>query len=106
MRTPAPGTAGKYLVGQLAAGAAEVHLTPLMRDCGWHIMGTARMGHHPSESVINQWHRAHDVPNLYVIDGSAFVTSAGANPTATITALTLRAMEHLIAERANQEVPE
>jgi choline dehydrogenase-like flavoprotein len=89
-----------------AAGAAEVHLTPLMRDCGWHIMGTARMGHHPSESVINQWHRAHDVPNLYVIDGSAFVTSAGANPTATITALTLRAMEHLIAERANQEVPE
>ncbi|WP_032402311.1 GMC family oxidoreductase [Rhodococcoides fascians] len=89
-----------------AAGATEVHLTPLMRDCGWHIMGTARMGVDSSDSVIDEWNRSHDVPNLYVIDGSAFVTSAGANPTATITALTLRAMEHLIANRADQEVPE
>ena len=88
-----------------AAGATEVHVTPLMRDCGWHIMGTARMGNDPTESVIDQWNRSHDVPNLYVVDGSAFVTSAGANPTATITALTLRAMEHLIANRNNQEVP-
>lgn len=88
-----------------AAGATEVHITPLMRDCGWHIMGTARMGLDPAESVINEWHRAHDVPNLYVIDGSAFVTSAAVNPTATITALTLRATEQLIANRKNQEVP-
>nr|MCW2727348.1 family oxidoreductase [Aeromicrobium sp.] len=88
-----------------AAGATEVHLTPLMRDCGWHIMGTARMGLDPKDSVIDEWHQSHDVPNLYVIDGSAFVTSASANPTATITALTLRAMEHLIANRSSQETP-
>jgi len=88
-----------------AAGASEVHITPLMRDCGWHIMGTARMGTDPADSVINEWHQSHDVPNLYIIDGSAFVTSAAANPTATITALTLRAIEHLIAERGHQEVP-
>lgn len=88
-----------------AAGAVEVHLTPLMRDCGWHIMGTARMGVDPTESVIDPWNRSHDVPNLYIVDGSAFVTSAAANPTATIAALTLRAAENLIANRKNQEVP-
>jgi choline dehydrogenase-like flavoprotein len=55
--------------------------------------------------VINEWNRSHDVPNLYVIDASAFVTCGSANPTATITALALRAAEHLISERRNQETP-
>jgi len=88
-----------------ASGAAEIHVTPLMRDCGWHIMGTARMGRDSSTSVINEWNQSHDVPNLYVFDASAFVTCGSANPTATITALSLRAAEHLIAERRNQEIP-
>jgi choline dehydrogenase-like flavoprotein len=75
-----------------------------MRDCGWHLLGTARMGTDPSTSVIDQWGKSHDVPNLFVIDGSAFVTSSGVNPTATIMALALRSVEHLIATRTEQPV--
>ena len=43
--------------------------------------GTARMGDDPETSVLDRWNRTHDVPNLYVVDGSCFVTSAGVNPT-------------------------
>ncbi|MFP6639652.1 MAG: GMC family oxidoreductase, partial [Myxococcota bacterium] len=56
---------------------------------GWHLMGTARMGKNPENSVVNEWGRAHDVPNLFVIDGSVFVTAAAVNPTHTIQALAL-----------------
>ena len=52
-------------------------------------MGTARMGLDPERSVVNEWGRAHDVKNLFVVDGSLFVTSAGVNPTCTIQALAL-----------------
>ena len=52
-------------------------------------MGTARMGTDPKESVVNSWGRSHDVKNLFVVDGSIFVTSAGVNPTRTIQALAL-----------------
>jgi choline dehydrogenase-like flavoprotein len=88
-----------------AAGAIEMTTTRLMRDCGWHLLGTARMGDDPRTSVVDQWGRAHDVPNLYIIDGSIFVTSSGVNPTATIMALALRCVEHLIENRKDQEVP-
>lgn len=87
-----------------AAGALSTSVTRLMRDCGWHLLGTARMGEDPASSVVDQWGRSHDVPNLYVIDGSIFVTSSGVNPTATIMALALRCAEHLIQERRNQVV--
>jgi len=88
----------------LAAGAVDMSVTPLMRDCGWHLMGTARMGVDPKRSVVDQWGRAHEVPNLYVYDGSVFVTSSGFNPTGTICAIALRSVKHLIAQRRNQKV--
>lgn len=87
-----------------AAGAQEMTVTPLMRDCGWHLMGTARMGSDPGSSVVNEWGQAHDVPNLYIYDGSVFVTSSGFNPTGTICAIALRAVKHLIANRRDQKV--
>ncbi|WBO21970.1 GMC family oxidoreductase [Sphingomonas abietis] len=87
-----------------AAGATDITSTSLMRDCGWHLMGTARMGHDPETSVVDQWCRSHDVPNLYVMDGSTFVTSSASNPTATITAIAFRAVSHLIAHRREQEI--
>jgi len=72
-----------------AAGAHDVwHEAPLM-DGGWHLMGTARMGTDPQRSVVNEWGRSHDVRNLFIVDGSIFVTSAGVNPTRTIQALAL-----------------
>ncbi|PWA11842.1 GMC family oxidoreductase [Pueribacillus theae] len=88
-----------------AAGATDTLASPLMKDCGWHLLGTARMGKDPETSVVNEWCQSHDVPNLYIIDGSVFVTSAGVNPTATICAIALRAVDHMIQERRNQEVP-
>jgi choline dehydrogenase-like flavoprotein len=56
---------------------------------GWHLMGTARMGTDPRTSVVNEWGRSHDVRNLFIVDGSIFVTAGGVNPTNTIQALAL-----------------
>ena len=56
---------------------------------GWHLMGTARMGTDPERSVVNEWGRSHDVKNLFITDGSIWVTSGGVNPTSTIQALAL-----------------
>jgi choline dehydrogenase-like flavoprotein len=51
--------------------------------------GAARIGHDPETSVVNSWGRCHDVPNLFVVDGSVFVTSCGVNPCSSIQALAL-----------------
>lgn len=55
-----------------------------------HIMGTTIMGDNPKDSVVDRWGRAHDVPNLWIVGSSVFTTSATANPTLTVAALTLR----------------
>ena len=89
-----------------AAGAADMTVTPLMRDCGWHLMGTCRMGSDPNRSVVNEWGQSHDVPNLYIYDGSVFVTSSGFNPTGTICAIALRSVKHLIAHRRDLKTAE
>jgi choline dehydrogenase-like flavoprotein len=52
----------------------------------------------PTDGVVDRWGRAHDVPNLYVSDGSAMTTGAAANPTLTIVALAIRQAEHLLKE--------
>ena len=72
-----------------AAGAHEVLVNPLLKPAGWHLMGTARMGIRASESVVDGSGRCHDVKNLFIIDGSIFVTAGGVNPTSTIQALAL-----------------
>ena len=72
-----------------AAGAYRVESEGPLPYGGWHLMGTARMGTNPATSVVNEWGRAHDVKNLFIVDGSIFVTSAGVNPTPTIQALAL-----------------
>jgi choline dehydrogenase-like flavoprotein len=72
-----------------AAGAKQSFADPLLEVAGWHLMGTARMGTDPERSVVNEWGRCHDVRNLFIIDGSIFVTAAAVNPTNTIQALAL-----------------
>ena len=72
-----------------AAGAVDIIGSQLVPNAGWHNMGTARMGTDPETSVVNEWGRTHDVKNLFVIDGSVFVTSAAVNPTRTIQAIAL-----------------
>jgi len=85
-----------------AAGAIEHLVSVPVRESGWHLLGTTVMGEDPDRSVVDQWGATHEVPNLYVLDGSTFPTSGATNPTATIMALALRNTERLIAERRNQ----
>lgn len=82
-----------------AAGAKETIVTNPFPYSGWHLMGTARMGTDPDSSVVDPWGRAHEVENLYLIDGSIFVTAGGVNPTSTMQALALRIADG-IAERS------
>jgi len=63
-----------------------------------HELGTCRMGDDPKKSVLNKWNQSHDIKNLFVVDGSSFVTGGYQNPTMTILALSMRASEYL-AER-------
>jgi len=60
-----------------------------------HEVGTCRMGDNPKTSVLNKWNQSHDIKNLFVVDGAAFVTCGWQNPTMTISALSMRASERL-----------
>ncbi len=63
-----------------------------------HEVGTARMGDNPKTSVLNKWNQSHDIKNLFVVDGSGFVTCGWQNPTMTILSLSMRASEYLADE--------
>jgi choline dehydrogenase-like flavoprotein len=79
-----------------AMGAKKVWTQPVETfSASRHLMGTCRMGIDPRKSVVNPFGRTHDVPNLFVVDGSNFVTSARQQPTATIQALAYRSAEYL-----------
>ena len=88
----------------LASGALETHLWEWMPDVGWHTLGTARCGHDPATSVVDPYGRAHDVPNLFVVDGSVFVTGSGMNPTSTIAAFALRTADHIVEHARDRGV--
>ena len=85
------------------AGARAVHVHDVMADQPGHLMGTARMGAELATSVVDPFGRSHDVPNLFVADGSVFVTSGAANPTSTIVALALRGATEMVRRAAEQE---
>jgi choline dehydrogenase-like flavoprotein len=81
-----------------AAGATRViraAVTPSTITA--HMLGTCRMGNDPATSVVNADHRAHDVPNLFICDGSSLVTSGRGQPTMTIQALAFRAADRITA---------
>lgn len=82
-----------------AAGASRVIVPQSrVRKLHNHQMGTCRMGKDPASSVVNPWGRSHDVPNLFIIDASVFVTSGGLNPALTIQANAFRICDHIVAE--------
>jgi choline dehydrogenase-like flavoprotein len=60
-----------------------------------HELGTCRMGNDPKTSVLNKWNQSHDIKNLFVVDGAAFVSAGWQNPTMTILALAMRSSEYL-----------
>ena len=69
-------------------------VNPLVHPAGWHLLGTARMGTNGGNSVVDGYGRCHDVKNLFIIDGSIFVTAGAVNPTSTIQALALYIAEY------------
>tara|TARA_B100000676_G_scaffold312965_1_gene390237 strand:- start:9873 stop:11480 length:1608 start_codon:yes stop_codon:yes gene_type:complete len=81
------------------AGATNITRNALSTNTGWHLMGTARMGDDPERSVVNKFGQAHDADNLFIVDGSVFVTGAGVNPTPTIQALALRTADYIRHDR-------
>jgi choline dehydrogenase-like flavoprotein len=81
-----------------AAGAEKSWRRPLeLSTGGEHLLGTCRMGDDPATSVVNRDHRSHDIPNLFICDGSSFVTSGRGQPTMTIMALAFRAADKIKA---------
>lgn len=88
---------------QKAAGAAFAisfgdteNLSP--PGAGIHEMGTARMGDDPAQSVLNKHNQAHDVPNLFVTDGSFMASSSCVNPSLTYMAFTARACDYAVTQ--------
>ncbi|RBL93555.1 GMC family oxidoreductase [Chitinophaga flava] len=69
-----------------------------------HEVGTTRMGDNPSTSVLNKFNQAHEVKNLFVVDGGAFVSQADKNPTWTILALSMRASEYIVDQLKKQNI--
>ena len=84
-----------------SAGAKETEAVAPLPPAGWHLMGTARMGTDPENSVVDAHGRSHDVKNLFIVDGSLFVTAGGVNPTHTIQALALYIADHIKRNLAN-----
>jgi choline dehydrogenase-like flavoprotein len=79
-----------------AAGAQKLWREDVQENSGGaHLLGTCRMGNDPAASVVDKYHRTHDVPNLFLCDGSSFVTSGRGQPTMTIQALAFRAADHI-----------
>lgn len=101
---------GRFLIDRCAeimeaAEATKVDRVYMQRVTGncSHQHGTTRMGDDPETSVLNRWCRAHEVDNLYSVDGGPFPTATGANPTLTIMANAWRVAEHIASARGGQE---
>ena len=77
------------------AGSTLFFKESRMNGFASHETGTCRMGNDPKASVLNAFGQSHEVPNLFVVDGSAFTTFPEKNPTLTIIALSMRAGRHI-----------
>ena len=69
-----------------------------------HELGTCRMGANPKTSVLNKWNQTHDVKNLFVVDGSSFVSGGSQNPTLTICALSMRASDYIATQMSRGDL--
>ncbi len=85
-----------------AAGAQRTIRVPPYPST--HNLGTCRMSEKPGDGVCNKWGRTHDVPNLFISDGSQFTTGGAENPTLTIVALAIRQAEHIADQMASQTI--
>ena len=95
MRTDMQATAVEMLEAAGLSGVSGFDYDPVPGSV-IHEMGTARMGHDPATSVLNKWNQSHDIPNLFVTDGSCMVSSPPQNPSLTYMALTARACRYAV----------
>lgn len=95
-----------HVQGSRIVNAAGAALSMTMGDTehlsvpgeGIHEMGTARMGDDPSQAVLNKYNQAHDVPNLFITDGSFMASSSCVNPSLTYMAFTARACDYAVKQ--------
>jgi choline dehydrogenase-like flavoprotein len=89
-----------------AAGARDIEKStkPSVPGNTNHEMGGARMGRDKRTSVLNAWNQTHEVPNLFVTDGSCMASSACQNPSLTYMALTARAAAHAVDLLKRREI--
>jgi choline dehydrogenase-like flavoprotein len=85
-----------------AAGAIKVREAPPFPST--HNLGTNRMSTRPRDGVVNRWGQSHDIPNLFVSDGSQFTTSGAENPTLTIVTLAIRQADYLAEQLRKGEL--
>lgn len=88
-----------------AAGAQRTWHSEIGEEViGAHLLGTCRMGDDPATSVVDRWHRSHEIDNLFICDGSSLVTSGRGQPTLTIQALAFRAADYLARSARNNGI--
>ncbi|MGH2544262.1 MAG: GMC oxidoreductase, partial [Ardenticatenaceae bacterium] len=75
--------------------AAGAEVTWIADDTA-HLLGACRMGSDPATSVVDPWCRSWEVPNLFICDGSVFVTGAAVNPSLTIQAIAARTADYIV----------
>ena len=93
----------RWSLAMLEKAGAEILTVPSAPATN-HELGGCRMGRDPRTSVVNADCRTHDVPNLYVVDGSVFPSASEKNPTHTIMALAVRAAEHIAGRLRRREL--
>ncbi len=89
-------TSAAEMLASVGARNIVVNSSLAMPGMAIHELGTTRMGADPKKSVLNAWNQTHDVPNVFVMDGACFVSSACQNPTLSMMAIAVRACDHLI----------
>jgi len=85
-----------------AAGALKAYEVPPYPST--HNLGTNRMSARPADGVCNKWGQTHDIPNLFISDGSQFTTGGAENPTLTIVTLAIRQAEHIPEEMSKRNI--
>ncbi|ALM82738.1 GMC family oxidoreductase [Bordetella sp. N] len=85
-----------------AVDAVDVYRVPPYPST--HNLGTARMSARPEDGVVNQYGQAHDIPNLFISDGSQFTTGAAENPTLTIVTLAIRQADYIAGQMKQRTI--
>lgn len=98
------GAAAVEILEAVGATRIQSNSHPSVMGSANHEMGTARMGRDGRTSVLDGSNRAHDVPNLYVTDGSCMTSSGWQNPSLTYMALTARACHHAADAMSRREI--